>query len=135
MADNRHRIHLILSSHTVDRRNQDIYTVHPPPPDRNIHWIDTSDYKIGAERIFPTQHWNNHAAMVKYTIATLQAMVGAKPTNPIGNIHERPAFITLWHLQCQIVNVLRKLGNVNFPLDSHTGYILSKEAFALLSSK
>ena len=109
--------------------------MHPPPPDRNIHWIDTSDSKIGAERMFLTQHCNNQAAMVKYTIAMLQAMVGAKPTNPIGNIHERPTLITLCHLQCQLINGLRKVGNIKFPLDGHIGYILSKQAFALFLSK
>ena len=73
--------------------------------------------------------------MVKYTIATLQAMVGAKPTGPIDKIHKRPTFSTLWHLQCQIVDVLRKVGNVKFPLDGHAGYILSKEACVLFSIK
>ena len=66
--------------------------------------------------------------MVNYTISTLQAMVGANPTGPIDNIHERPTFSTLWHLQRQLVNGLRKVGKVNFPLDVHSGYILSKYA-------
>ena len=64
--------------------------------------------------------------MVKYTIAMLQAMVGAKPTGPIDKIHERPTFSTLWHLQLQLVNGLRKVGNANFPLDGRAGYIFSK---------
>ena len=73
--------------------------------------------------------------MVKFTIATLQAMVGAKPTGPIDKIHERPTFSTLWHLQRQLVSRLRKVGNVKFPLDGHSGYILLKEAYTLFSSK
>ena len=73
--------------------------------------------------------------MVKYTIATLQAMVGAKPTGPIEKIHEHPTFSKLWNLQRQIFNRLCKLGNTKIPLDGHAGYILSKEAFALFSSK
>ena len=73
--------------------------------------------------------------MVKYTIATLQAMVGAKPTGPIEKIHERPTFSTLRHLQCQIVSRLRKVEKVKFHLDGHSGYILSKEASTLFSSK
>ena len=59
--------------------------------------------------------------MAKYTIATLQAMVGAKPTGPIDNIHECPAFITLWHLQHQLVDGIRKVVNVKSPLDGHAG--------------
>ena len=73
--------------------------------------------------------------MVKYTIATLQAMVGADPTGPIDKIHERPTFSTLWHLQCQIVDGLLKVGNVQFPLDGQSGYILSKETFDLFLRK
>ena len=73
--------------------------------------------------------------MVKYTIATLQAMVGAKPTGPIDKIHERPTFSTIWYLQCQVFNRICKAGNFNSPLDVHSGYILSKGAFALFSSK
>ena len=93
------------------------------------------DFKIGSYRMLPTQHWNNHATVVKYTIATLQAMVIAKLTGPIDKIHERPTFSTLCHLQIQIVNDLRKVGNVKFPLDGHAGYTLPKEAFALFSGK
>ena len=73
--------------------------------------------------------------MVKYIISTLHAMVGAKPTGSIKNIHERPNFSTLFHLQRQIVDSLRKVGNVKFFLEIHTGYILSKEALPLLLSE
>ena len=64
--------------------------------------------------------------MAKYTIATLQAMVGAKPTGLIDKIHECPTFSTLWHLQHQLVSRLHKVGNFKFPLDGHSGYISSK---------
>ena len=64
--------------------------------------------------------------MVKYAIATLQAMVGAKLTSPIDKIHEQPTFSTLWHLQLQLVDGLRKVGNGQFLIDGHAGYILSK---------
>ena len=73
--------------------------------------------------------------MVKYTISTLQAMVGTKPTGPINNIRERPIFSTLWYLQRQIIDSLSKLGNAKLPLDGHVSYILSKDSFALFSSK
>ena len=73
--------------------------------------------------------------MTKPTIAALQAMVGAKPTSPIDKIHECPTFITLCHLQRQLVERLRKVGNFKFSLDSHAGYIWLKEAFALFSIK
>ena len=73
--------------------------------------------------------------MVKYTIATLQTMLGAKLTGPINKIHKRPTFSTLWNIQHHIIDGLRKIGNFKLPLDGHVGYILSKEAFSLLSSK
>ena len=66
-------------------------------------------------------NWNNHAAMVKYTIATLQAMVGAKPTGTIHKIHERLKFCTLWNLQGNIFYVLLKSVNIKFLIDVHSG--------------
>ena len=62
-------------------------------------------------------------------------MVGAKPTEPIDKTHERPTFSTLWNLQRQLVDRLRKVGNIKFPIDGHVGYMLSKESFALLLRK
>ena len=106
-------------------------TVHPLPSDSDIHWIDIGDSNIGAERTFSTPHWNNHVAMVKYTIAMLQAMVGTNTTGPRGNINKRPIFSTLWHIKRYIFDGLHKVGNIQFPLDCHADYILSKEAFAL----
>ena len=73
--------------------------------------------------------------MVTYTIESLQALVGAKPVGPINNIHERPTFSSLWHLQQQLVEGLRKVTNTAYPNDGHSGYILSKEAFALYSTR
>ena len=73
--------------------------------------------------------------MVKYTIAILQAMVGAKPNGTINKIHKNPTFSTLWHLQRQLVDRMHKVGNIKFPLDGHTDYILSKEPFALFLGK
>ena len=116
----KHRLRLISSLHAVDHRNQDIYTVNPPTSDQNIHWIKTFDSNIGTDRTLLTPNWNNNAAMVKYTIATLQAMVGAKPTGPINKIHKQPNFSTLWHSQRQIFNGIRKVGNVKSSLDVHT---------------
>ena len=62
-------------------------------------------------------------------------MVGAKLTAPMDKIHKRPAFSTLWHLQRQLADGLCKVGNGKLPLYVHAGYILSKDAFALFSSK
>ena len=73
--------------------------------------------------------------MVKYTIATLQAMIGAKLAGPINKIHERPTFSNLWHLRRHLVDGLQKLGKFKFYLGGHDGYILLKEAFALFSNK
>ena len=103
----------------VDRQKPDIGNVYQPPSDHYIFWIDTEDFKIGAWRTFPTQHWNNYATMVKFTTATLQAMVGANPTGPINKIHDRLTFSTLWNLQRQIVDRLCRVGNVKFSLDGN----------------
>ena len=73
--------------------------------------------------------------MVTYTIEALQALVGAKPVGPINPIHERPTFPSLWHPQQQLVEGLRKVTNTAYPNDGHLGYILSKEEFALYSTK
>ena len=73
--------------------------------------------------------------MTKYTIATLQAMVSVKPTGPIDKIQKRLTFSTLWHLQCRLLNILRKVRNVKFPIGGHSGYILSQEAFTLFLNK
>ena len=100
--------------------------MYPPTSDHNICWIVTGYYKISAKRKFLTQHWNNHTAMVKYTIATLQAMVSTNPTGAIEKIHECPTFATLCHLQHQLINGLHKLGSGKSPLNCHAGYILSK---------
>ena len=70
-----------------------------------------------------------------YTIESLQALVGAKPVGPINPIHESPTFSSLWHLQQQLVEGLRKVTNMAYPNDGQWGYILSKEAFYLYSNK
>ena len=62
-------------------------------------------------------------------------MVGAKPTGPIDKIHEYPIFNIIWHLQHELVDGIRKLGNAKFPLDGHIGYILLKETFGLFLRK
>ena len=73
--------------------------------------------------------------MVKYTIAMLYAMVGAKTTVPIDNIYEHPTLRTLWHLQQKLVDGLYRVGNVKSLLENHAGYILPKEDFTLFSIK
>ena len=73
--------------------------------------------------------------MVTYTIEALQAFVSTKPVGPIDPIHEGPIFSSLWHLQQQLVEVLSKVTNTAYPNNGHSGYILSKEAFSLYSTK
>ena len=73
--------------------------------------------------------------MVTYTIKALQALVGATPMGPIGPIHERPTFSSLWHLQQQLVEGLQKVTNTAYPNDGQLGYILSLEAFSLFPAK
>ena len=73
--------------------------------------------------------------MVTHIIEALQALVGAKPVVPIDLIHEHPTFSSLWHLQKQLVEGLSKVTNTSYPNDVHSGYILSKEAFDLYSTK
>ena len=70
-----------------------------------------------------------------YTIEALQALVGAKSVGPIDPIHEHPNFSSLWHLQQQLVEGLQNVTNTAYPNDGHSGYILSREAFALYSTK
>ena len=53
----------------------------------------------------------------------------------INPIHERPTFSSLWHLQQQLVEGLSKVTNTAYPNDGQSGYILSKEAFAIYSTK
>ena len=73
--------------------------------------------------------------MVTYTIEALRALVGTKPVGPIDPIHERPTFSSLWHLQQHLVEGLRKVTNTAYTNDGHSGYILSREAFALYLTK
>ena len=98
--------------------------MYSPLSDFNIRLIETGASKICAKRTSPKAHWMNHYAMVKCTTVTLKAMVDAKLTVPIDNIHEQSTFRTLWHLQHHIVDSLRKLGNIKHPLRGHVGYIL-----------
>ena len=62
-------------------------------------------------------------------------MVITKPARTIDNIHKRPAFSTLWHLQCQIVYGLGKVVNSKFSLDVCDSNRLLKEAFSFFLSK
>ena len=73
--------------------------------------------------------------MGTYTIEALHALVGAKPVGSIDQIHERPTFSSLWYLQQQLVEGLRKVTNTAYPNDGHSGYILSRYAFSLHSTK
>ena len=73
--------------------------------------------------------------MVTYTIEALQALLGPKLVGPIDPIYERPTFSSLWHLQQQLVEGLQKVTNTAYPNDGRSGYILSREAFALYSTK
>ena len=59
--------------------------------------------------------------MVTYTIEALQALVGAKLVGPIDPIHERPTFSSLWDLQQQLIEGLRKVTNTDYRNDGHSG--------------
>ena len=93
----------------------------------------TNASKFGYLGYFPNIN-HTRSNIVTYTIEALQALVGAKPVGPIDPIHERPNFSSLWNLQQQLVEGLRKVNNTAYPNDGHLGYILSKEAFALYST-
>ena len=108
--------------------------------------LDTTTHQFGrTQQVTDTRKFSylgyfpniNHTRsnMVTYTTEALQALVGAKPVGPIDPIHERPTFSSLWHLQQQLVEGLRKVTNTAYPNDGHSGYILSKESFALYSTK
>ena len=106
----------------------------PPLSNRNTCRIK-QDITLSAQKNITDTHVITTSPWWKNNIATLQAMVGAKPTIPINKIHERPTFSTLWHIQHSIGDGIHKIGKIKFPLDGHAGYILLKEAFFLLLRK
>ena len=54
--------------------------------------------------------------------------------NQIQKIQGRPTFGSLWHLAQAFYDALRKLDHVDHPIDGWSGYLMTKEEFALRSA-
>ena len=67
--------------------------------------------------------------MVLYSFEAVIALM-----NQIQKIQGRPTFRSLWHLAQAFYNALRKLYHADHPTDGWSGYLMTKEEFALLSA-
>jgi hypothetical protein len=66
--------------------------------------------------------------MVAYTIDAIRQVLG-----PIDKIQGRPNFSSLWHLRQQLIAGTKKLKHTDHPTHGYSGYIMSKEEYALVS--
>jgi hypothetical protein len=66
--------------------------------------------------------------MVAYTIDAIRQVIG-----PIDKIQGRPNFSSLWHLRQQLIAGTKKLKHTDHPTHGYSGYIMSKEEYALVS--
>ena len=67
--------------------------------------------------------------MVLYSFKAVIAFL-----NQIQKIQGRPTFGSLWHLAQVFYDALCKLDHVNHPTDGWSGYLMTKEKFALRSA-
>jgi hypothetical protein len=66
--------------------------------------------------------------MVTYTIDAIRQIIG-----PIEKIQGRPNFSSIWRLRQQLIAGTKKLTHTDHPTHGHSGYIMSKEEYALVS--
>jgi hypothetical protein len=66
--------------------------------------------------------------MVTYTIDAIRQVIG-----PIDKIQGRPNFSSLWRLRQQLIAGTKKLKHTDHPKHGYSGYIMSKEEYALVS--
>jgi hypothetical protein len=66
--------------------------------------------------------------MVTYTIDAIRQVIG-----PIEKIEGRPNFSSIWQLRQQLIAGTKKLKHTNHPTHGYSGYIMSKEKYALVS--
>ena len=68
--------------------------------------------------------------MVKHSAENIRMTIG-----PIGKIQGRPSFSSLWHLRAQLIAGTKRIKNYDHPTNGHSGYIMSRQEYALLSTK
>ena len=66
--------------------------------------------------------------MVPYTIDAIRQVIG-----PIDKIQGRPNFSSLWRLCQQLIAGTKKLKHTDHPKHGYSGYLMSKEEYALIS--
>ena len=68
--------------------------------------------------------------MVKYSAENIRTAIG-----PIDKIQGRPSFSSLWHLRAQLIAGTKCIKNNDHPTNGHSGYIMYRQEYALLSNK
>ena len=68
--------------------------------------------------------------MVKYSAENIRTTIG-----PIDKIQGRPSFSSLWHLCAHLTAGTKRIKNYDHPTNGHSGYIMSRQEYALLSTK
>ena len=74
----------------------------------------------------PVQQTN----MVKYSAENIRTAIG-----PIDKIQGIPRFSNLWHLRAQLITGTKRIKNDDHPTNGHSGYIMSRQEYALISTK
>ena len=69
-------------------------------------------------------------SMVKYSSENIRTAIG-----PIDKIQGRPSFRSLWHLRAQLIAGTTRIKNDDHPTNGHSGYIMSRQEYALLCTK
>ena len=67
--------------------------------------------------------------MVQYSLEAVNALLAQ-----IHRINGRPNFSSLWNLAYKIYDALRKLDHPDHPTDGWSGYLMTREEFALRSA-
>ena len=68
--------------------------------------------------------------IVKYSAENIMTAIG-----PINKVKGQPSFISLWHLRAQLIAGTERIKNYDHPTNGHSGYIMSRKEYALLSTK
>ena len=68
--------------------------------------------------------------IVKYSAENIRTAIG-----PIDKIQGIPSFISLWHLRAQLITGTKRIKNDDHPTNGHSGYIMSRKEYSLLSIK
>ena len=85
--------------------------------------------RYGRDPNWPTKPANHTQKMVLYSFEAVIALM-----NQIKKIQGRPTFGSLWHLAQAFYDALRKLDHADHPTDGWSGYLMTKEEFALRSA-